>query len=81
MGCSAMSQRISEFLVAHSTSNKTPLFLGLKVVGNEKKGGSGMCQTVPIGLGPRRSMFFSLLILQSSLILCISVSAPVKQNQ
>jgi hypothetical protein len=26
-------------------------------------------------------MFFSLLILLSSLILCISVSAPVKQNQ
>jgi hypothetical protein len=48
----------------------------LKVVGNEKEGGSGMCQTVPICLGPRRSMFFSLLI-----ILCISVSAPVKQTQ
>ncbi len=53
----------------------------LKVVGNEKVGGSRMCQTVPIWLGPRRSMFFSLSILLSSLILCISVSAPVKQNE
>jgi hypothetical protein len=35
----------------------------LKVVGNEKVGGSGMCQTVPIRLRPRRSMFFSLSIL------------------
>ncbi len=40
--------------------------LPLKVVGNEKVGGSGMCQTVPIWLGPRRSMFFSLSILLSS---------------
>jgi hypothetical protein len=32
----------------------------LKVVGNQKVGGSGMCQSVPICLGPRRSMFFSL---------------------
>jgi hypothetical protein len=53
----------------------------LKVVGNQKVGGSEMCQSVPICLGPRRSMFFSLLILLSSLILCISVSAPVKQNE
>ncbi len=53
----------------------------LKVVGNEKKGGSERCQTITICLWPRRSMFFSLLILLSSLILCISVSAPVKQNQ
>jgi hypothetical protein len=51
----------------------------LKVVGNEKVGGSGMCQTVPIWLGPRRSRFVSLSILPSSLILSISVSAPVKQ--
>ncbi len=28
--------------------------ISLKVVGNEKVGGSGMCQTVPICLGPRR---------------------------
>ncbi len=53
----------------------------LKVVGNQKVGGSGMCQSVPIFLGPRRSMFFSLSILLSSLILSISVSAPVKQNE
>ncbi len=50
-----------------------------KVVGNEKVGGSGMCQTVPIWLGPRRSRFVSLSILPSSLILSIFVSAPVKQ--
>jgi hypothetical protein len=31
----------------------------LKVVGNEKVGGSGVCQTVPICLGPRRSGFVS----------------------
>ncbi len=53
----------------------------LKVVGNEKEGGSGMCQTVPICLRPRRLMFFSLSILLSSLILRISVSVPVKQNE
>ncbi len=40
----------------------------LKVVGNEKVGGSGMCQSVPIWLRPRRSRFVSLLILLSSLI-------------
>ncbi len=33
----------------------------LKVVGNEKVGGSRMCQTVPIWLGPRQSMFFTLI--------------------
>ncbi len=32
----------------------------LKVVGNEKIGGSGMCQSAPIWLGPRRSRFVSL---------------------
>ncbi len=32
----------------------------LKVVGNEKVGGSGMCQSVPIWLRPRRSRFVSL---------------------
>jgi hypothetical protein len=53
----------------------------LKVVGNEKVGESGMCQTVPIWLGPRRSRLVSLSILPSSLILSISVSAPVKQNE
>ncbi len=43
-------------------------YVFLKVVGNEKVGGSGMCQTVPIWLGPRRSRFVSLSILPSSLI-------------
>ncbi len=51
------------------------------IVKGSRQRGSGMCQTVPICLGPRRLMLFSLLILLSSLILCISVSAPVKQNQ
>jgi hypothetical protein len=37
------------------------------VVGNEKEGGSGSWQTIGIGLGPRRSMFFWLLIWLSSL--------------
>jgi hypothetical protein len=40
----------------------------LKVIGNEKVGGSGMCHFVPIWLGPRRSRFVSLSILPSSLI-------------
>ncbi len=53
----------------------------LKVVGNQKVGGSGMCQSVPICLGPRQSMFFSLSIFLLSLILSISVSAPVKKNE
>jgi hypothetical protein len=53
----------------------------LKVVGNEKVGGSGMCQTVPIWFGPRRLRFVSLSILPSTLILRISVSALVKQNE
>jgi hypothetical protein len=57
------------------------IFRRLKVVGNEKVGGSGMCQSVPIWLRPRRSRFVSLLILLASLILRISVSAPVKQNE
>ncbi len=39
--------------------------------------GSGLCQSVPIWPGPRRSRFVSLSILLSSLILRISVSAPV----
>jgi hypothetical protein len=30
MGCSTLSQRTSEFLVAHSSSKKTPHFLGPK---------------------------------------------------
>jgi hypothetical protein len=59
----------------------SPPRYALKVVGNEKVGGSEMCQSVPIWLGPRRSRFVCLLILLSSLILCISVSAPVKQNE
>jgi hypothetical protein len=54
--------------------------VGVKVVGNEKEGGSGMCQTVPICFGPRRSRFFSLLILLSSFILCISVSETLIFN-
>ncbi len=53
----------------------------LKVVGNEKIGGSGMYQCVPIWLGPWRSRFVSLSNLLSSLILLISVSAPVIQNE
>jgi hypothetical protein len=56
-------------------------FDSLKIVSNEKVGGSGMCQSVPIRLGPRRSRCVSLSILLSSLILSISVSAPVKQNE
>ncbi len=58
-----------------------PSMESLKVVGNEKVGGSGMCRTVPIWLGPRQSRFVSLSILPLSLILHISVSAPVKQNE
>ncbi len=53
----------------------------LKVVGNGKEGRSERCQTFTICLWPRRSMFFSLLILLSFLILWISVSAPVNQNE
>ncbi len=33
----------------------------LKVVGNEKEGGSGRLQMIGIGLGPRRSRFVFLL--------------------
>ncbi len=40
-----------------------------------------MCQSVPVYFGPLQSMFFSVSILLSSLILSISVSAPVKQNE
>ena len=54
---------------------------GLKVVGNEKEGGSRRWQMIGIGLRLRRSRFVCLLILLSSSILCISVSAPVKQNE
>ncbi len=53
----------------------------LKVVGNEKVGGSGMCQSVSIRLGPRRWRCVSLSILLLPLILSISVSSPVKQNE
>jgi hypothetical protein len=53
----------------------------LKVVGNEKVGRSGMYQSVPIWLRPRRSRFVCLLISLLSLILRISVSAPVKQKE
>ncbi len=60
---------------------KSPVLINiLKVVGNEKVGGSGVCQSVPIWLGPRRSRFVSPSILPSSLILSISISATVKQN-
>ena len=52
----------------------SPNLLALKVVGNEKEGGSGKWQIIGIGLGLRRSMFVCLLILLSSLTLCISVS-------
>jgi hypothetical protein len=64
-----------------STTGSVHKKLGLKVVGNEKEGGSGKCQTFAICLRPRRLRFFSLLISLSSLILCISVLAPVKQNE
>jgi hypothetical protein len=53
----------------------------LKVVGNQKVVGSGMCQSVPFCLRLQRSMFFSVSILLLSLILSISVSAPVKKNE
>jgi hypothetical protein len=53
----------------------------LKVDGNEKEGGSRRWQMIGIGLGLRRSRFVCLLILLSSSILCISVSAPMKQNE
>ncbi len=56
-------------------------FVRLKVVGNEKEGGSRRWQMIGIGLRPRRSRFVCLIILLSSLILCISVSAPGKQNE
>ncbi len=73
------------FFLSLSTSNLLLiyylLFLFLKVVGNQKVGGSIMCQSVLICLGPRRSKFFSLSILLLSSIWFISVSAPVKQNE
>ncbi len=52
----------------------------LKVVDNEKIGGSGMCQSVPICLGPRRSRFVSLSILLLSLILMYFRFCQVNQN-
>jgi hypothetical protein len=55
--------------------------VGLKVVGNEKEGGSRRWQMIGIGLKPRRSRFVCLIILLLSLILSISVSAPVKKNE
>ncbi len=45
-----------------------------------KRGGSRRWQMIGIGLRPRRSRFVCLIILLS-LILCISVSAPVKLNE
>ncbi len=39
-----------------------------------------MCHSVPIWLGPRRLRFVSLSILPQSLILSISISTPVMQN-
>jgi hypothetical protein len=63
------------------TQFQESIFLPLKVVGNEKEGGPGMCQSALIWLGPGRTRFISLLILLSSLILHISVSAPVMQNE
>ncbi len=64
-----------QVLTVQTIPVSTPLFIALKVVGNQKVGVSGMCQSVPICLGPLQSMFFSLSILS------ISVSAPVKQNE
>jgi hypothetical protein len=55
--------------------------LALKVVGNEKEGGSRQWQMIGICLRPRPSRFVCIIILLLSLILCISVSAPVKQNE
>ncbi len=52
----------------------SPNLLALKVVGNEKEGGSGKWQMIGIGLGLRQSIFVCLLILLYSLTLCISVS-------
>jgi hypothetical protein len=72
---SLYEEEILSILILFSLSSS------LKVVGNEKFGGSGMRQTVPICLGPRQSRFVSLSILPSFLILSISVSAPVKQNE
>jgi hypothetical protein len=53
----------------------------LSVVGNEKEGGPVRWQTFAIGLGSRSSWFVCLFILPSSLILCNSASATVKQTQ
>jgi hypothetical protein len=55
----------------------SPIFclcLGLKVVGNEKGGGTGGWLLFKDGSGPWRSMSVCLLMLPSSLLQSISVS-------
>jgi hypothetical protein len=61
-------KEVSSWRIVEYKCNKERI-RSLKVVGNEKVGGSGMCQIVPIWLGPRRSRFVSLSILPSSLIM------------
>jgi hypothetical protein len=51
----------------------------LKVVGNEKLGGSGGWQMLEDGSGPWRSMSVCFLILSSSSIQSISVSNLLRQ--
>jgi hypothetical protein len=65
----------------HNNDTCNEISEALKVVRNEKEGGSRRWQMIGIGLRPRLSRFVCLLILLSSLILYISVSAPVKQNE
>jgi hypothetical protein len=75
--------KLNYYLKSIDAEYRTGLLVlpSLKVVSNEKVGGPGMCQSVPLWLGPRRSRFVSLSILLSSSILSISASAPVKQNE
>jgi hypothetical protein len=54
--------------------------ISLKVVGNEKEGGPERCQTLTICLWPRRSMFFSLLILQKAKAKSIGNVLTNRQN-
>jgi hypothetical protein len=67
--------------VFNPTNMNCPSKITLKVVGNEKEGGSRRWQMIGSGLRPRRSRFVCLIILLLSLILSISVSAPVKKNE
>jgi hypothetical protein len=79
-----INQRYSDKKTFKATyDDKKTLFYdpSLKVVGNEKEGGSRQWQMIGMGLRPRRSRFVCIIILLLSLILWISVSAPVKQNE